>query len=59
MSQPLDARGEEIFVDDQVRDLATHDPRLRLASVISIPQPGWVFLSSGIQTRASRVEVIL
>jgi hypothetical protein len=59
MSQPLDANGEEIFVDDQVRDLATHYSALRLCSVSSIPRPGWVRLSSGVETRANRVEVIL
>lgn len=58
-AQPLDASGEEIFMDDRVRDLATHDPALRFVSVISIPKPGWVFLSSGIQTRSERVQVIL
>lgn len=59
MAQPLDANGDEIFVDDLVRDLAIHDPERQFVSVVSIPRPGWVFLSSAVTTRSERVRVVL
>lgn len=51
---PVDVNGAELYVDDEVIDLARRDrPVVRICS---FPKPGKVFLTSGVITRADRVE---